>query len=238
MNDVNCFLTLTYRDEHLPQDNSLDYSHFQRFMKRVRARFNVRVRFYMCGEYGELENRPHFHAILFGLDFLDKVHYRTLPSGYRLYRSPVLESLWPYGFSSIGSVTFQSAGYVARYCTKKVTGRLAVHHYTDPTTGVIRTSEFSHMSLKPGIGANWLSRFGLSDVDAQGRVVVNGVKANAPRYYAKLIEKYDPDVHRWNDVQTFRELDSVSRAGDNTYERLAVKEAVQEAAIRSLKRSI
>ena len=84
LNDVNCFLTLTYDDDHVPAGLSLFYPDFQAFMKRLRARFsNVRVRFYMCGEYGDNFDRPHYHALLFGFDFLDKV---PLSISHRIYK--------------------------------------------------------------------------------------------------------------------------------------------------------
>ena len=35
----NCFITLTYDNEHLPPDGSLQLSHFQDFFKRFRKKF-------------------------------------------------------------------------------------------------------------------------------------------------------------------------------------------------------
>ena len=73
MHDRNCFVTLTYNNDNVPADRSLNYRDFQLFMKRLRFHFRgVPIRFYMCGEYGEDFGRPHFHACLFGLDFPDK----------------------------------------------------------------------------------------------------------------------------------------------------------------------
>ena len=72
----NCFLTLTYSDDCLPNGNDLIYRHFQLFMKRLRKRFGSNIRFYMCGEYGDLFGRPHYHACLFNFDAPDKVLYR------------------------------------------------------------------------------------------------------------------------------------------------------------------
>ena len=93
----------------------------------------------MCGEYGENRGRPHFHACLFNFDFPDKKVWRKTSQGHPVWRSPSLEALWPYGFSEIGSVTFQSAAYVARYIMKKATGRDAeqVYEWTDPLTGEV-----------------------------------------------------------------------------------------------------
>ena len=100
------------------------------------------VRFFHCGEYGELLYRPHYHACLFGFDFSDKVLWSTR-GGVRLYRSKILEKLWTFGFSTIGDVTFESAAYVARYCTKKITGDKADEHYNG------RSPEYVTMSRPP-----------------------------------------------------------------------------------------
>lgn len=129
LHERNCFITLTYSDLHLPDDRGLHYDHFQLFMKRLRKKYGDGIRFYMCGEYGDKLGRPHFHACLFNHDFDDKKLWQTTPSGSRLFRSSDLESLWPYGFSSIGDVTFESAAYVARYIMKKVGGDAADEHY-------------------------------------------------------------------------------------------------------------
>ena len=118
MYDDNCFITLTYSNQHIPADGSLDVRVFQKFMKRLRKRFGDGIRFYHCGEYGSLLGRPHYHACLFNFDFPDKYLWKE-NNGQKLYRSPSLEELWPYGYSSIGTVTFESAAYVARYILKR-----------------------------------------------------------------------------------------------------------------------
>ena len=51
-------------------------------------------------------------ACCFGLDFEDKKLW-SVRDGYRVYKSDQLEKLWPFGMSEIGSVTPESAGYVA-----------------------------------------------------------------------------------------------------------------------------
>lgn len=147
--DDNCFITLTYSDEFLPRDYSLDVSHFQRFMKRLRKRFGEGIRFFHCGEYGSQFGRPHYHAILFNLDFPDKVFLKE-QNGQTLYRSKILEELWPFGHSSVGSATFESAAYVARYILKKVNGDAADEWYAavDHDTGEFfqRKPEYTTMS--------------------------------------------------------------------------------------------
>lgn len=252
LNDVNCFLTLTYDEGNEPAGSSLHYPHFQSFMKRLRARFPcVRVKYFVCGEYGELFDRPHYHALLFGFDFLDKTYWSKSPSGSVNYRSPVLEDLWPHGFSTIGSVTFESAAYTARYIMKKVTGDLADAHYSvvDRETGEIvkRVPEFCHMSLKPlepglpgGIGANWLSRF-RGDVYPSGRVTrPGGASFNAPRYYDKLFDRYEKEIGgvEGDLVEYGRYLEGLKHRGDQSPERLKVRETVARARVKQLKRSL
>lgn len=236
----NSFITLTYSEDHLPDRGSLHYADFQRFMKRLRKKFApLRPRFYMCGEYGENFNRPHFHACIFGLDFPDRVLWRKCDSGSRIYRSAVLEALWPFGYCSIGDVTFESAAYVARYCMKKVTGKASDDHYrqVDHDTGEVYNlvSEFNHMSLKPGIGANWLKKF-QTDVYPHDYVVINGKKVRPPKYYDKRFAKILPD--EWEDIQFKRESDARLRFEDNTPERLAVREVVTNAALSAFHRNL
>lgn len=181
----NCFLTLTYSDECLPDNGSLVKKHFVDFHKRLRDRVGYgRFRFYACGEYGERTNRPHYHCLLFNYDFPDKEFYKTTAGGHRLYVSALLDDVWGYGHCQIGSVTFDSAAYVARYITKKITGDMAEAHYAG------REPEFSDMSRRPGIGRAWLEKF-TSDVYPRDHVIVNGVKCKPPRFYDSVYEVMD-----------------------------------------------
>lgn len=238
MHERNSFVTLTYSDEYRPVGDSLVYRDFQLFMKRLRKE-KKSVRFYMCGEYGEEFGRPHFHACLFGCHFEDRAYWSKSPAGEKLYRSAQLERLWPFGFASVGEVTFESAAYVARYVMKKITGQRAEEAYrvVDSETGEVveRVPEFNRMSLRPGIGARWLEKF-QSDVYPGGRVVVNGRECRAPRYYDKKFESFDAVA--FEDVAYGRFLEGVARAADNTAERLAVREKVARARVGFLKRSI
>lgn len=236
MHERNVFITLTYDDGNLPSDGSLNYRHFQLFMKSLRRTVG-KVRFFMCGEYGELNKRPHYHALLFGVDFDDKVLWQKTSAGSMIYRSALLERLWPRGHSSIGDVTFESAAYCARYVMKKVTGHRSEESYRNVNvlTGEVYQiePEFCRMSLKPGIGATWLEKY-RDDVYPNDYVVVNGVKCKPPRYYDKRIEHLD----MIDDVKYSRYLDGRRLMHDNTDDRLVVKERVLNARIKSLKRSL
>lgn len=235
----NCFITLTYDDEHLPSNYGLHYPDFQLFLKRVRARLRARVRYYMAGEYGSDFTRPHYHALLFGIDFTDKQTFSKSQTGSQLYRSATLESLWQLGYSSIGDCNFESAAYVARYCMKKITGDLARGHYSlvDQATGELieRSPEFNHMSLKPGIGRKWVEKW-WTDVFPQGTVVVRGKEARPPRYYEKLFEERDPLAAEATNYGRF--LEAQKQIAHTSYERLAVREKVALARSKQKTREL
>ena len=239
--DHNSFITLTYNDDHLPSDGSLNHVHFQRFFKRLRKHFNGRrIRYYMAGEYGSKLGRPHYHAIVFGLDFPDKRLWRKTPAGSVLYRSNTLEALWPFGYSSIGDVTFESAAYVARYCLKKVTGDAAYSHYktVDLSTGEIShlKPEYNKMSLKPGIAADWYAQFS-SDVHNYDYVVTrDGKTCRPPRYYDKLLKRSDPAA--FEIIKEQREAKLIELQDDNTPDRLAAKAVIINQNLSKLKRTI
>jgi len=240
LSNANSFITLTYAPDHLPDRGQLDYVDFQKFMKRLRKRiYPVKPRFYMCGEYGETTSRPHFHACIFGFDFPDKKPFKRSGSGSVLYRSALLESLWPQGQSLIGDVTFESAAYVARYVMKKVTGFNAKSHYERvcEETGEVYSMvpEFTKMSLKPGIGAGWFDKY-KSDVYPQDYVVVRGKETKPPKFYDRLLERSDPEA--FEVLQFERNLAARSNFLDNTDERLAVKEVVKKAALTSFRRGL
>lgn len=234
----NCFLTLTYSDRHLPPGNTLVLSDLQKFLKRLRKSIGPKIKFYACGEYGDLTSRPHYHLAIFGFDFPDKKPWSKNSQGDVLYTSAHLEKVWPFGRSMIGELTFESAAYIARYVMKKRTGRAAPTHYewTD-TDGVVwdRKPEFNTMSRNGGIGISWINQFH-SDVYSGDFVVVNGKKCRPPRYYDGRYEIIDPE--HMEVVKRDRAKRGRLHTDNNTPERLAVREAVQTARIQSLKRGV
>lgn len=234
----NCFITLTYNDDNLPADRSVNVREFQLFMKRLRKRHGPGIRFFHCGEYGEEFQRPHYHACLFGHDFFDKELWRVR-DGVSLYVSRELERLWPFGFSSIGDVTFNSAAYVARYIMKKVTGPLSEDHYefVDPETGEIfqRRPEYTTMSRRPGIGSTWIQKYH-SDAYPGDFVIMNGKKIKPPKAYDKWFEhEYPSDFRK---LRAKRLANAKEHSDNNTPERLRVRKTVQEARLKLLPRNL
>lgn len=234
LHEAKSFLTLTYNDAFLPDDYSVSVRELQLFMKRLRKALPVKVRFFACGEYGDKKGRPHYHVLLFGYDFPDKTLWRRSPAGYLLYRSKELEKLWPFGNSEIGEVTYQSAGYVARYCLESVNGEMAEDHYTrvHPLTGqVLRVRpEFIIMSTRPGIGRGWFDQYG-SDAFPSDFLIVDGHKHPVPKYYKKQLAEKDAFL-----VVVKRKKKALEHSANNTPERLLVREEVQHLKALQLKR--
>lgn len=223
----NSFVTLTYDDAYLPPDQSLRYPDVQKFLKLLRWRMSPRrLRFFCAGEYGTLNDRPHYHLLLFNFDFSDKKKI-----GKQIFESAELSDLWPYGFASCGDVTPQSAAYVSRYSLKKVYGRVASEsHYLDADTGSVRRAEFCTMSRRPGIGAGWYRRYE-KDFFPSDYVVVNGRKLRVPRFYSKMFEEDHPS--EFADVVEERERAVLDMpVGERMPDRLAVKEKVREFNVK------
>lgn len=236
----NCFISLTYAPEHLPETGSLVLRDLQLFMKRLRKRFSpLEIRFFACGEYGEKYRRPHYHVCLFNYRPDDLVHYKNSPTGIRYYTSETLSKLWRYGHVVVGELTFESAAYVARYVTKKITGERAENHYSsvDGETGEVYRlrPEFVTMSRRPGIASNWFKRFP-NDVYPSDHVVVRGIRCKPPKYYDGQLEITDPDLLK--SVKDTRKREMRKHQSDNTPDRLEAKEFVKNQKARLLARSL
>ena len=235
------FITLTYAKEHLPRDGSLDVKHFQDFMKRLRKDLDPqKLRFFHAGEYGEKGGRPHYHAIIFGEDFLDAapLTVETSDRGDVTWQSERLRRLWSFGRNQVGSVTFESCAYVARYITKKISGAAAPAHYerANPDTGEIFSvkPEYATMSRRPGIGADHFFKYRL-EIYPSDEVVCRGHPSKPPKFYDKLLEKSDPVAYA--ELKDQRECAlMLSPMKDRTPDRLRVREAVKLAQIGHLSR--
>ena len=243
MHDRNCFITLTYDDRHLPQTGERWKKDFVDFMKRLRKKVG-KVRFFHCGEYGELNKRPHHHAILFGVDFDDRerigVCNSTMTSFGNSSKLPlvlspdvsrqldafscscssacyssVLAGLWSLGFSSVGDCTFESAAYVARYIMKKVTGPAADAHYGD------WPPEYVTMSRRPGIAEEWIKKY-MSDVYPADRCFARGVQCKPPRYFDEKFRLHFPAEFEM--IKARRERMAELASEEHVPARLEVKE--------------
>lgn len=233
----NSFITLTYDDAHLPPDYSVHKPTWQNFMKRLRFSLgDKKVRFFACGEYGDLELRPHYHALLFNHRFTDQVFYKTSGSGEKIYTSESLSKVWQFGNAWVGTCTYRSAAYIARYVIKKIGGDLAKEHYlrVHPLTGKLHQvePEFALQSRRPGLGYYWLQKF-KDDVYPSDHIVVDGKRHPVPRFYIrKLSEEEQKRIKRTRAQQNLK------TKADKTPARLKVREAVKLSQIAQLKREL
>lgn len=192
MHDENAFVTLTYDDDHIPENGTLVKEHTQLFWKLLRQKLEPqKIRYYLCGEYGDETYRPHYHAILFGY-WPKQEHLKKRPdsrSGHSLWEDTFLRDIWGKGYVVVADVNFDTAQYVSGYVTKKITGPMANDHYKG------RLPEFSTMSRKPGIGSTYYEKF-KSDLINHDNIIVNGHECTVPRYYNEKTKKEDAELYK------------------------------------------
>jgi len=245
LHSENCFVTLTYDDDHLPWDHSLNLDHFQKFMRRLRKSIAPKkIRFFHAGEYGEAtpDNdfiaRPHYHALIFGHNFSDRSLWSER-EGIHLYTSDQLDDLWNMGITSVGDVTFESAAYVARYIMKKQLGPRAPEHYTRShhITGEIINlkPEYATMSRATGIGSGWLDKY-KTDAYPSDTISIRGSVQMPPKAYDRLMEKENP--YEMEVIKQLRKQKMRKHLWNNTPERLAIREQVKLAQTSTLKRKL
>lgn len=237
---ANSFITLTYSPEHLPADRSLNKRHLQLFVKRLRKLTNTPIRYFACGEYGEKYSRPHYHALIFGYDFPDKEYFFS-SNGVAVFKSEFLDSVWGKGYCTVGDLTFESAAYTARYCVKKFTGARARENYfyIDDYGQFFDNlqPEFAVMSLKPGIGRDWLDSFYM-DVYPSDQLVIKRkdryVAMKPPRYYDSVYSLIEPEI--FAQLKFEREAAHKGKELENSGVRLAAKHRVKSLQVSKLKR--
>jgi len=241
MHDENCFITLTYNNDHLPPDNSLVKKHFQEFIRSLRKRTGIKIRYYMCGEYGDLKARPHYHALLFGYSFPDKT-LSAMRRGLKNYRSDLLEETWTKGFSEIADFNYANAAYTSRYIMKKQYGVNADIQYGTSYDIVTRKKihtiqpEYVQQSLKPGIGKPFYDRY-FSDLFPVDEIHMNGKTFPMPSYYHKLLAIDDPELAEKLLVKRVAKLKSLP-INERRPKRLAVKEFCQIQKLKQLTRTL
>lgn len=213
--DTSVFITLTYSDENLPPDNSLDKSHIQKFIKRVKKRFcstkENPIRQTYCGEYGETTNRPHYHAILYNCDFPDKTLHRITDQGHNVYISETLSKLWGKGFAEFGYATPATIAYLYKYILKKKSRKekiLPLEIFRDGITYVVE-HEFIQSSRNPGIGAHMRGSSSLK----KGFLSVDGVKKKIPKYYLEWLKKNDPVTYDYISNLKFDFMNELPKEG-------------------------
>jgi len=228
---------------------SVCHRDFTLFMKRLRKKVAKtghsesgalrKLRYFHVGEYGSKLGRPHHHALLFGYQFPDLKYWKTTKSGNIIYRSAILESLWPYGFSSVGELTWQTAAYCARYSIKKVGKKHAEEHYKKychTTKQVVKVEpEYITMSRRPGIARDWIERY-TSDVYPKDAVHICGRVFKSPRYYDRMYDLESPEEFR--KIKNRRLTAAKNNVKNDTYERRRSRRIIDEHNAKKLGRDL
>lgn len=197
----NCYLTLTLEDKNLHEINKQD---LKDFFKALRNR-NIKVRYFACGEHGDKFNRPHYHAILFGYMPSDLKFYKKSKTGFNMYTSKFLESIWKKGFVTVQEFSPETAGYVAGYVNKKID----------------RDDSFIVMSTKPGIGAFYYRKNMESLMKNDNFVSHGGFVASLPRYFDKVADSMFYDLEDIKDTRIEKAMKiSLSTAQDHGFTNL------------------
>lgn len=197
--DECSFLTLTYDDDHLPDEfhhkktgqiyaplSVSPYEHKQ-FINKLQTyaprKLGKKIRYYGVGEYGEQTQRPHFHYALFGYPSCPYRGASMVAGKFQPCLCPTckfISDIWGKGNIFLGSLTAESANYVAGYVMKKMTRDKSEYqrNYLQQ-----RHPEFPVMSTQPGIGfatvdkiASLLTTYGISEQADIPRVLAHGVK--------------------------------------------------------------
>jgi hypothetical protein len=253
----NCFITLTYASEHLPENNVLCLEDLQKFKKRLRKKYSGHqevpgkepvngkhaIRTYECGEMGDQFGRAHYHMCVMNFKPYDLLHTGTNKHGDKLYSSKSMEKLWGKGRVQIGELTVSSAAYVARYIVKKVNGVNKGQHYAkvNQETGELyqEPPEFATMSRRPGIGVPYFEKyksdFLLGQMRFRGRHGQK-VQRKIPIHFQNLLEITHPQVVEELKAQRKQFLKDHREAYPEEYtsERRAVKLKVFEEQTKAL----
>lgn len=229
--DYNCMATLTYDDEHLPDDGSLRGDDVKLFLKRLRKALEPKkIRFFLAGEYGGKMGRPHYHILLFGIDFQrDESYTKDDPRPH----IDVIQKAWGLGHVRVDKLVYGTVAYVARYCLKKQEQEV---DYCDKATGVIRSREFTRMSRRRGIGYAWI-KANYADTYSDDTIIMSPkCKSRPPRFYDKHYAETSSEA--LDKIKLRRLEEARKRAYNSTPERLAVRERIAKARNALLKRRL
>lgn len=191
MHKENCFVTLTYAPEHVPENKSLDRNAFLSFLKNVKNQNpGKRIRYLYCGEYTK-KGIPHYHALLFGHSFPDQkllTKRKSHSVSYNIYTSEQCTNAWQNkGFITIGEINIHTASYVGKYCFKKSVRAKYLNGKLQP---------YANMSRRPGIGSTWYEKFKGDVYPSDECRTIDGGCLRPPRYYDEKLRKEDPETYK------------------------------------------
>lgn len=167
------FVTLTYNDESLPENGSLKKKDLQLFFKRLRKNYGKKIKYFACGEYGDNTNRPHYHMVLFGVDWDDKnVIYNSWKHSDW---NPAIKA------NAIKTVIPERIQYVCKYIDKAYTIEMERDDYEK------KGIEVPFRLVSNGMGLQYLEKH-RRKIEDLGYVSFRGKKRSLPRYYLNKTE--------------------------------------------------
>ena len=137
-------VTLTYCDADLPKDGILNRDHAILFLKRLRINIDRKLdkpylfKYFLRGEYGTENLRPHFHLIVLGTPlgpitlkggrpcYSEKKGHYFISDHVHEFEELVQRS-WPYGSTDVKPIEAGTCHYVAGYTFKKLKQKLPAH---------------------------------------------------------------------------------------------------------------
>lgn len=176
------FVTLTYENRWLPVSKggtpTLLKRDVQKFLKRFRKAIskdypNTRFKYFFCGEYGSLTQRPHYHAILIGLDMRFEPYIKMAWS--------MCDPVVGYDVKPINSKA--AIAYVTGYSGKKI----GIHYGKRCIDQFGRAPEFQLTSSR--LGLNYLEQLAKDDprILEEGKIYVQGKARHLPRTYRRQL---------------------------------------------------
>ncbi len=252
----NSWATLTYRDpevcteqqykdgHHIDRQGQLRPSHVSKFVRSLRkGNSDHKIRYFYCGEYGDVNQRPHYHICIFNHSFHDQYLWRD-DEGVYTYTSEELQRHWPWGFTTVAPLTLDNAAYTAGYVFKKITGKRATEHYLRcDSDGVAYwlQPEYVRMSTgrgKPsGIGAGFYAKYSSDIFPADTSPIPGyGERQLVPRYYQNILAEQNPKM--LDEVKALRQEFITAHAADFTPERLRDKYICEKAKQSRMTRNL
>lgn len=198
------FLTLTYNDENLPENYSINKRDVQLFIKRLRKYYkDVPIRYFAVGEYGDKSKRPHYHLIIYGLKSPEQKRKSTLNWKYGQFLS---NSIWKKGYCFVGYVDSKCISYVSKYVLKSFVKDTSEDDFK-------KAGMLPPFSLKSaGLGLNWLLAHTdkvVNDLKNNNTVKLFKGRTSYPRYYRKKLVEMGYFNEEYFSDRYYKEMDSL-----------------------------
>lgn len=193
----NIIVPVTIENDGTWINGSLFPKHIDEFIKKIRNKFrNSKIRYFYCGEYGEQNQRPHYHMLLYGLpmDLSQNYGYHIDENNKEHWKNPLIDELWVHGLHDITNLEWSNAAYTARYTMKKLTDMSNSNQFYAEQG---KLKEYVRMSRRPGIGMNYLKNH-YQDIYKNDSMIMKTVKGNTgafkpPKAFDRVFKEMFPE---------------------------------------------